>query len=323
MTSSAALLARVRPTSPAARRRWRAVGLGLVAGLVVAGLISAATLLQAPEYEGRVGLIAVPTPDVPLPPNSQSNTASFGEVVSLALPALSELATTPSALEATAQAVPGAPPPEQIGEDVVVEQLPGSGVVRLSVSGDTPEQAAALTMALAREVAATDKLAPIARLELLDDQATVIQTAPDATFGVALALVAGIVAGSVIIVFLMPYRPRRSAGETVLAAVKEAGRPPVAVLHGDDPLLGHRVAALQQAAARPIRIVPLGPELDERAEQLRGNLAEASTPMSSNGMSNSAAILGVADRKHTTTDEIVATVEALPSRAKLVAVVLT
>ena len=33
-------------------------------------------------------------------------------------------------------------------------------------------------------------------------------------------------------------------------------------------------------------------------------------------------MLAVADRKHTTADEIVAAVEALPSRTKLVAVVL-
>ena len=322
MTSFAALRNRVRPTSPSVRRRWRAALFGLVTALIVGAAVSAAVLLQPPEYEGRVGLIAVPTPEVPLPPNSQSNTASFGEVVSLALPALSELATTPSALEATAAAVPGAPSPEDIGASVAVEQLPGSGVVRLSVRAPTPEQAGALTMALARQVAGTNTLAPIARLELLDDQATITQTAPNITFGVGLALLAGIVAGVGVGFFLLPYRARRSAGETVLAAVKEAGRSPVAVLHADDPLFSHRVAALQQAAARPLRVVPLGPELDERTAHIRGSLAEASTPLSNNGGSSNAAVLAVADRKHTTADEIVAAVEALPSRAKLVAVVL-
>ena len=106
-------------------------------------------------------------------------------------------------------------------------------------------------MALARQVAGTNTLAPIARLELLDDQATITQTAPNITFGIGLALLAGIVAGVGVGFFLLPYRARRSAGETVLAAVKEAGRSPVAVLHADDPLFSHR--SLHSSRPRPAR----------------------------------------------------------------------
>lgn len=248
--------------------------------------------------------------------------ASYGEVVALALPSVTELATTPSVLTATALAVPGAPPVDELASSIGVELLPGSGVARLSVRAATPETAAQLTEALAATIIRADVLAPAATLQVLDDQATVSQVSPDLQLGAGLALIAGIVAAAAAAAFLRPFRPRLSASETVLDALADAGRGPVAVLDGADPVLATRIVVLQRAANRPVRVVGTAPGLGSQVRSLETELAQNAAYLGVNGDKDRAGVVALVDRRRTRPDDVTVAISALPEDGNLLAVVL-
>lgn len=299
-------------------RTWlRAVAVGAVVGMLVAAVVQLTAVLQPPEFQGRIGLLALPAVPVSAEPNAPQAAASYGEVVSLALPSLTELATTPSVLEAVSNAVPGAPPAAQLRKAVGVELLAGAGVARLSVTAGDERLAAALAEALAREVIRADVLAPTAVLRELDDTATVIQTSPDPLLAGGMSLAAGVVVAAASIAVL---RPRRRGGSDteILEAVSRAGRGPVAVLDGADPALLGRIAALQRAANRPVRVVGASPDLQDQVAILERGLP----PLGRNGEVERASVLTVVDRHRTSPDELTATLVSLPSQATLLGVVL-
>lgn len=314
-----------RTAAPPPRRRWLKVGaLGALAGIVVAGLVVLGTAAQPERYEGRIGLLALP---VLADPTSTSISVSYGEVVSLALPSLTELATTPSVLTATALSVPGSPTTDELAGDVGVELLPGSGVARLTVRAATPELAAQLAEALAATVIRADVLAPAATLQVLDDQATVSQVSPDLQLGAGLALLAGLVAAAAMVALLRPFRPRVGAGDAVLDALARSGRAPVAVLDGADPVLATRILVLQRAADRPLRVLGTGPGLDRRIRSLEAELAQNAAFLGggdggANGHGDRSGVVAVVDRRRTRAGDVTSAVGSLPEHAVLLAVVL-
>ncbi|MBY8851355.1 hypothetical protein K7G98_24655, partial [Saccharothrix sp. MB29] len=129
----------------------------LGAALLVAAAVLLAVEVRGEEYESRVGLLAGPAAAEP-------GTAGFGEVVALSLPALVELARSPSVLSATADEL--GTTTEELASRVSVELVPASGLARLSVRAPTAEQAALAAGRVARAVVDADLLAPAARLRL-------------------------------------------------------------------------------------------------------------------------------------------------------------
>ena len=304
-------------------------GQTITMSIVVALVVEAAVLLtfglRSPEFEGRIGLVASPTS---VPSDTAGAQAQFGEVVSLGLPALVELARSPSVLQTAAAAVPGAPAPAELAEDVTVELVPASGLARVSVRADSAERAATLTRAMAtamiEAMIEADILAPVAQLRILDSQADVRQVSPDWPLAIGLALTAAVMAGVAVATARHVLWPPAVAADSALQqALSGAGcRRPVAILRGEDPGLASRIWALQQAAARPVRVVAVGPGLSGRVESLSRELSTGGAAMQVNGDAARAGVVVVMDGHHSRPEELTATVSALPLASVLVAVVI-
>ncbi|WP_237047927.1 hypothetical protein [Lentzea guizhouensis] len=140
-------------------RAPRAVVEGLLAAVVVGALVLLAVGLRDGESEGRLALLATPsTPD----------SAQFGEVTSLATPAVVQLVRSPSVLDAASRTA--GLPADRLADAIAVELVPASGVARISVRAGSPEQAAKAVSAVAQAVIDADLLAPAARFRLVDPQ---------------------------------------------------------------------------------------------------------------------------------------------------------
>jgi hypothetical protein len=295
-------------TAIAVRARAR-LGRPVVTGLLVAALTGLAVLLatglHGEEFEARVSLLAAPAAPV------TGTTAQYGEVVSLTLPALVEVARSPSVLQAAA--AQAGLPAEELGEHVAVELVPASGLARLSVRGRSAAQAGGAAIALARSVIAADLLAPAGTLRLLDTRPDVAQVAPDWPLGVGLALAAAAVAG---IAAVALCRVRCLGDGAVRAALAAAGiHRPVTTARAGDPDLPERLSALCAAAARSARVVAVVPELGGEAMALAERMAVKRHR-------NSAGPAVIALTRRGRQDELAAVVSALPADSVLLGVVV-
>ncbi len=270
---------------------------------VLAGLlVLLGGLTRGTEYQGRVSLLATP---------AAADGAPYGEVVSLALPALVELARSPSVLQAAAP-VSGYSPDELAGH-VSVELVPASGLARLSVRAATAEQAGAAATALGKALIDADLLTPAAKLRRLDPRPEVVAVAPDPALVLGLALV-GAVAAGLATAAVRRLTPGGAGPGPVRRALAAAGvRRPVAVLQKADPAATDRLAVLCRAAGRPVRVLPVAPELAETAAKLAAGLPEEQ------GEGASVVAVAAVGRQQA---ELTAAVAVLPSNAVLVAVVL-
>ncbi|WP_235190960.1 hypothetical protein [Amycolatopsis rifamycinica] len=275
-----------------------------VAVAVLAGaLVLIIGLTRGAEYQGRVSLLAGP---------AAADGAPYGEVVSLALPALVELARSPSVLRAAAP-VSGFSPEELAGH-VSVELVPASGLARLSVRAASADQAGAAAMALGKAMIDADLLAPAGKLRTLDTRPEVVTVAPDVPLVTGLALV-GAVAAGLATAAVRRVTPGGAGPGPVRRALAAAGlHRPVAVVRAADPSATDRLAVLCRAAGRPARVLAVTPSLTEAAAKLAAGLPEES----GEGASVVAVTAAGWDQA-----ELTATVSVLPADAVLVAVVLT
>lgn len=274
--------------------------------LIVAVLVLAVTSLRGEQYESRVSVLAVPA-------TQTDSAAQYGEVASLAMPAIVQLVHSPTVLEAAARAASVAPRDLVVG----VELVPASGLARLSVRTGSASQASAAVMALAKSVAEANFLAPAGRLRVLDERPDTTRVAPDWKLAVGLALAAALAAGIATAAFRTLRRPR--TGEAaVRAAVSAAGvRHPVALVREDDPGMLDRLTALCVAAARPVRVIPADHGLTAQAESLA-----AALPDKADEPAEGTAVIAVADGESEPGD-LAAALAVLPASSVLVAVVLT
>ncbi len=281
----------------------RAVVEGLLAAVVVGTLVLLAVGLRDSESEGRLALLATPsTPD----------SGQFGEVTSLATPAVVQLVRSPSVLDAASRAA--GLPADRLADAIAVELVPASGVARISVRASSAEQASTAVSAVAKAVIDADLLAPAARFRLVDPRPETAAVAPDLRLATGLALVAAVVAG----VAVGALRRLRGAGSVVRHVLTTAGvRHPVVVAHDGEAGLTERLTALCAAAARPVRVLPVSPELAGRAEELARTLPDkASEP------GDGTAVIVVAAHDRMRRDDLATALAVLPASAVVVAVVL-
>jgi capsular polysaccharide biosynthesis protein len=304
--------ARLAPARPG--RLWVALRAAL-AGVLVFVAVLAGVLTAPVSYQGSVGMVARPAAGTDAVISGDVTSTGYGEVVSLALPALPELATSPTLLAGVASEVPGAPTPDALRPDVSVELVPGSGVARVSVRNDDPDVAAGLTEALARRIQDAAPLAPAGTLSAVDSRAVVTEVSPGTVTGGALALLAGLVAAAAVAALLLPRR-RAVPHAALLRAVTATGREPVAVLDVTDPVLRERLRLL--AGDTVPRVVAAGPGLEDPARALA---ADVGSPVGA-GLADRRPVVAVADRRRTSTDDLAGTVAALPGDVDLLAVVL-
>ncbi|MEU5259537.1 hypothetical protein [Amycolatopsis sp. NPDC021455] len=268
--------------------------------LLAGALVLLVGLTRGNEYQGRVSLLATPA----------AVDGPYGEVVSLALPALVELARSPSVLRAAAP-VSGYSPDELAGH-VSVELVPASGLARLSVRAASAEQAGATATALGKAMIDADLLAPAAKLRTLDQRPEVVALAPDAPLVLGLALVAAVAAG-LATAALRRLTPGAGPGPVRRALAAAGVHRPVAVVRADDPAATDRLAVLCRAAGRPVRVLPVTPELAETAAKLAAGL-----PLE-HGEGASVVAVATGGRHQA---ELTAATGVLPADAVLVAVVL-
>ncbi|WP_433261922.1 hypothetical protein ACQPZF_28130 [Actinosynnema sp. CS-041913] len=267
----------------------------VVVALVVGALVLLATVVKGEEYQGRVSLLAGP---------AGTEAPQYGEVVALSLPALVEVARSPSVLSRAGTAA----------AQVTVEVVPASGLARLSVRAPTAGQARDGAAAVARAVVQADLLAPAAKLRLLDTP-QVTRIAPDWPLAVGLAFAAAVVAG--LATAALRHLRRTRVTDSVRAALSAAGvGHPVAVVRDDDPGLVDRLTVLCDAAVRPARVVAVLPALAERAESLAEQL-----PDKTSEPADGVALIAVAPLGGRQ-DELASVVGALPAGTTVVAVVL-
>ncbi|PWK91522.1 hypothetical protein C8D88_1011560 [Lentzea atacamensis] len=276
--------------------------------LVVAVLVLAVTSLRGEQYESRIAVLAVPV-------TQTDSAAQYGEVASLAMPAIVQMVHSPTVLEAAARAA--STTPREIADGVGVELVPASGLARLSVRAGSDEQAGAAVTAVAKAVADANLLAPAGRLRVLDERPETTRVAPDWKLAAGLALAAALAAG-IATAALRALRRPRTGEAAVRAAVATAGlRHPVALVREDDPEMLDRLTALCVAAARPVRVIPADHGLTAQAESLAESLPDkAAEP------GEGTAVIAVADGGGEPVD-LAAALAVLPASAVLVAVVLT
>ncbi|MGW6444079.1 hypothetical protein [Lentzea sp. NPDC055074] len=279
----------------------RAVLEGLLAAVLVGGAVLLAVALRDGVTEGRLTLLATP---------SAPDSAQFGEVTSLAAPAVVQLVRSPSVLEVASKAA--GTTPDRLSDAIAVELVPASGVARISVRADTSAHAASAVTAVAQAVIEADLLAPAAKFRLVDPLPETTQVSPDWRLATGLALVAAVIAGVAVVAL------RRLRGNVVGAALSTAGiRHPVVVAADDDPDLTSRLTSLCVAAARPVRVLPVSPSLVERAEELARALPDkASEP------ADGTAVIAVASGDRARRDDLATALAVLPASSVLVAVVL-
>ncbi|WP_410671565.1 hypothetical protein [Amycolatopsis sp. cmx-4-68] len=282
----------------------RTAALSVAAALVAGALVLLVGLTRGAEYQGRVSLLAGPAP-------ADNAAPQYGEVVSLALPALVELARSPSVLQAAAP-VSGYSP-DELGAHVSVELVPASGLARLSVLAPSADQAGAAATALGRAMIDADLLAPAGKLRTLDPRPEVVAVAPDVPLVTGLAMV-GAVAAGLATAALRRLTPGGGTGRVRRALVAAGSHRPVTILAADDPAAADRLAVLCRAAGRPVRVLPVSPDLAETAAKLAAGL-----PDENDGEGASVVAVAPTGRRH---DELTATVAVLPADAVLVAVVL-
>jgi glycosyltransferase involved in cell wall biosynthesis/capsular polysaccharide biosynthesis protein len=313
------LLTRRRPTPrPLIGRRSATALLTAAAVLLVGGATYGAVAAGDPQYQGRIGLVAAPVQG-----GGGAVGAQFGEVVQLGMPAVAELVRTPTVLDAAAAAVPGTDT-DELADAISVEYVPETGVARLAVRADTAEHADVLALAVARGVVSADLLAPVARLRTLDDRADVSRISPDGALAAGLALVAAVVAALGVLSVRHLVRPSAVRRLQITDALTLAGASrPVTVLDSTDPDLVARLSVLQDASARPLRVIGAGPGSADRVQALTGALREGGAVLQVNGNADRAAVVAVLDRTRTGDEDVAAAVGALPDASTLVAVVLS
>lgn len=242
-----------------AGRLGRPVVAGTLAAVLTGGGVLATTELAGEQYEGRVSLVAGPV--------AGGGAAQYGEVVSFTLPALAELARSPSVLRTAAADTGG--DAEVLADGVSVELVPASGLARLTVRVPSRELAGDAASAIARAMIKADLLAPAAALRVLDQRPDVIQVSPDRPFGLGLALTVAAAAG--VAVGSLRHLRRTSA----LAAVRTAlpDRPPAVILRADTDDLTERLARLCVVAARPPRVLAVAADVESTARALDNRLS--------------------------------------------------
>lgn len=315
-----ALLHDARAAGTGGPGRFWLAGVAALAGLATTAAVLLAVALGPVTEQAGVTLVARPDvgATVSLDPARPVVSTSYGEVVSLALPALPEIVTGPSLLGRAAAAVPGGPDPEQLRRAVSVELVPASGLARISVRDPDPARAEALAEAVADQVVAADVLDPAGRLVPVDTRAAVTPVATSTTLAAALALLSGVVVAVVTGAALLPRR-RATPQSGLLRAVAAAGRGPVAVLDAADPVLVDRIRLL--AGPDRTRVVPAGPGLETDARRITEALALRDGPVA--GPARPGAVVALADPRRTRTEDLTGVLTAVPERERVLAVVLT
>lgn len=207
MTASQALSALRRALVPA-----------LVAAALAMGVVMLLLLTREPTYQARVGIVATPS----TPPKDA--VADYGSVVSLAMPALPELAVSaPVVREAIAQ-VPGMTQ-DLVAQSITVEVVPASGVARVTATGRSSDSATKLLDVVVDQILTSRLLSPVAKFEVIGTVDVIpVQVRPDPLLSVGLGALAAAVVGLLAVAAMQAIRPKLLTLEDVERVVHTVDR---------------------------------------------------------------------------------------------------
>jgi capsular polysaccharide biosynthesis protein len=235
----------------------------LLAFFIVAGAAIGYEASRPVTYQARIVLVAVPDQ------STNSSAANYPAAVSLTMAGVEDVARSRSVLTKAVSGVPNAPTLDVLAARISVDAVPGSGVVRISVSGDTAAQTVALTQAIGAGIVKADLLHPVGTFRLIDTRAPeALKIAPDLTLGLGFGLAAGLVAAVLAAAALSLLRPRLFTRRQILREVDNAL---VSVVELDSDAEIEDVAALLGGPSRPL-LVPAGIAARPLATTLRGRL---------------------------------------------------
>jgi capsular polysaccharide biosynthesis protein len=239
-----------------------------LAAVIVGGAVLLYVAARPVEHQGRVSMLASPSA-------RDASDSEFGAVVSLSMPALVELAQSPSLLAKASAEVPGSPPADQLADNITLELVPASGLARLTVRADTAEAAGALATLISAELIRANLLAPAATLRTLDTIPEVTEVKPDSTLALGLALAAAVAAGVAVLALSSLLRP--AIGSRLRRALTAAGveRPVALIDSGPEGDVVSELGSLQRASTRPLRLVAVTAALEDEAERLTDVLVSA------------------------------------------------
>lgn len=261
------------------------------------------------EYEARSAVVAAPREA------SDPAIQSFGSVVSLTLPGVADLVTSPSTIAAVQRQVPGAP--DDLADRVTVGVVPASGLARISVRAGSPQLAADLAQAFQQQAIAANLLAPAGELTPLGAPA-IEKVSPDWTLALGFALAAAVIVGAIafgLCRILLGGGLRRTRRALVAAGITRS----VAVMYADDAELVDTLRLLANAAAKPLRLVAVDPATD--LAPLWSRIGEAKIPMAHSDHEDAAVV--AVGRSGDSPNGIALVTSALPQQSPLVAVILT
>lgn len=168
-------------------RRWSQYGVAILMAVVVGTLLSTYSATRPPVYEARMSFVASP------PANGVAD-SNYLNAANAGIPGVAELLRSPTFLQPVAQSVPGGPTAQELASGIRVELVPASAVFRVALQAHDPDIAAREVEALAVQLEKVNLFGGLAKLQPIQERAEPARkVAPDATYGVGLALLVGIV----------------------------------------------------------------------------------------------------------------------------------
>lgn len=257
-SSEVSLRRRVPWWQPVVRRYSFAILIGFLVTVVVAAVGAS----RSPQYEARVALIANPVKA------ADTSSADFSSVVGLNLAGVSELAHSDSLLKSVHRQVPGSSVPDDMLGQIVVDAVPASSVVRITVTQPNPQVAVKVAKAVSANVVDADLLAPNGTFRVLDEDPSAQQVSPDLKLAVGMALLAGLLSGVLSALWLRSRRQRIESVSHLRQLLVGTGLP-VLDFHGSNTLGG------VMKAVGPVHPVTVGRGVDGLVSDLHPDVSVA------------------------------------------------
>lgn len=245
--------------------RWPLLAAAVVGLLAFLG-IYAYGMSQRDVYQSRVALTVRP-----VTPAGGVTGPDYTAVVTANMPAVVELAGSRSVIEGARRRVPGAPPVGEISENTVVDIVPASSVIRVSVTADTPDQSTKLVQALTQEMINQDLFAPVGKMVPLDrTPPTATQVQPVAKVSRGMAMLLGLALSIATFVALSLLSPVVHSRRQLARIVKD---PTMPVLDLNRPGGVDRAAALLEMFGGA-KAVAVGRRPDKRRQDVERRIPE-------------------------------------------------
>jgi capsular polysaccharide biosynthesis protein len=259
----------------------------LLAAVGTFALVASLARGGEPTYQVRVGIAAVPNP------GQDANAPEYGSVVSLAMPALPELAVSAPVRDAVAAQL-GDIGEAELLRSVTVELVPDSAVARITATRDTPRAASTLLRIVVDRILKSPLLSPVGRFHVLGNLSVEpLEVKPDPKLAMGLALFAAAFVALLAVAAVQVLSPRLLTADDVERVVRSTSAAPIPIMplrrgEADLGLLASRLA-VTAPDARSVVAFPAGGSSNGLAEALSERLGNRRSARTDHGASGAGA----------------------------------